>query len=257
MQTIAHKQGFMKAIIVDDAPQIRNLLRLMLGELATDIHIAGEAQNTEEAKQLIEQHHPDLVFLDIEMPGKNGLQLIDELSEKEVNFHVIFITAFNQYAVQAFRLSTLDYLLKPLKEKELLDALEKFRQRKNEKTAIEQFKLLSENLKNTKNNTFAIPVNYGYEYISVNDIEYLKAEGAYTHLFLTNGKQKTISKNMKYFEELLKSFETIIKVHRSYMVNYQFIKIYHKEDRGIIEMQCGIKIQLSRSFRNDFVRKLG
>lgn len=244
-----------KAIIVDDAPQIRKLLRLMLDELATDIHIAGEAQNTEEAKLLIEQQQPDLVFLDIEMPGKNGLQLIEELSGQQINFYVIFITAFNQYAVQAFRLSALDYLLKPLKEKELLDSLEKFRHRRQEKTSVQQFKILVENLKIQKNNTFAIPVNYGYEYISVNEIEYLKADGSYTHLYLTNGNQKIISKNMKYFEELLQPFELFTKIHRSYLINHQFIKAFHKEERGMVEMKSGIKIQLSRSCRNDFLNR--
>jgi two-component system LytT family response regulator len=245
-----------KAIIVDDSPQTRKLLRLMLRELATDIKIAGEAQNTEEAKILIEEHRPDLVFLDIEMPGKNGLQLLEELSTQQKNFYVIFITAFNQYAVQAFRLSALDYLLKPLKEQELLDALEKYRQRKKEQSSVQQFQKLAENLKIQKDHSLAIPVNYGYEYISVNEIEYLEAEGSYTQVYLVNGKQRIFSKNLKYFETLLKPFELFSKIHRSYIINRQFIYAFHKEDRGIVEMKSGIKIQLSRSCRNEFLNQL-
>lgn len=244
-----------KAIIVDDAPQIRKLLRLMLEELAPDIQIVGEGQNTEEAKELIEQHTPDLVFLDIEMPGKNGLQLVDEIVEKHNSVYVVFITAFNQYAVQAFRLSALDYLLKPLKEKELLESLDKFRQRRHDKISAQQFKSLSENLKIQKNNTITIPINYGYEYIVVNDVEYLEAEGAYTSIYLSSGKKKVVSKNLKYFEELLSSFEIFVKVHRSYIVNNQFVEVFHKEGRGVVEMKSGIKIKLSRSFRHNFLKK--
>lgn len=245
----------MKSIIVDDSPQTRKLLRLMLAELATDIQIVGEAQNTQEALKLVAEHQPDLIFLDIEMPGKSGLQLVEELKDFRNNFHVIFITAFNQYAVQAFRLAALDYLLKPLKEKELLEALDKFRQRKSDKLSVEKFQKLAENLKIQNNHSVAIPVNYGYEYISVNEIEYLEAEGSYTHIFLVNGKQKIYSKNLKYFENLLQPFAVFSKIHRSFLINRQFIHAFHKEDRGLVEMKSGIKIQVSRSCRNDFLNQ--
>lgn len=245
-----------KALIVDDAPQVRKLLRLMLGELAIDIRLVGEAENVEQAVALIRSEKPDLVFLDIEMPGKSGLQLMDELPEAETDFHIVFITAYSQYAIQAFRLSAVDYLIKPLKEKELLEAIQKVRNQKELKRTSEQLKLLSENLKIQTNNTIAIPVNYGTEYINTDEIEYLEADNTYVNLFFTYGERKLVSKHLKYFENLLCSFEVFIKVHRSYIINKNHIKAFRKEDRGIIVMNSGKQISLSRSHRQSFLETL-
>ncbi len=245
-----------KALIVDDAPQVRKLLRLMLSELATDIAIVGEAGNVEQAVTLIRSEKPDLVFLDIEMPGKSGLQLVDELNEAEINFHIVFITAYNQYALQAFRLSAVDYLIKPVKEKELLEALEKVRTQTELKRTAEQLKLLSENLKIQENNTISIPVNYGNEYINTEDLEYLEADNTYVNLFFINGERKLVSKHLKYFENLLCNFDTFTKVHRSYIINRNHIQAFRKEDRGTIIMKSGKQISLSRSHRQTFLDQL-
>jgi len=242
-----------KALIVDDAPQVRKLLRLMLGELTNDLELVGEAENVEQAVQLIRSEKPDVVFLDIEMPGKSGLQLVDELKEDETNFQIIFITAYSQYAIQAFRLSAVDYLIKPVKEKELLEALEKVRQQTAFKHSYEQLKNLSENLKLETDNTICIPVNYGSEYINVNDIEYLEADNTYVYLCFVNGEKKLVSKHLKYFENLLCDFELFTKVHRSFIINKNEVKAFRKEDRGVIVMNSGKQISLSRTHRQSFI----
>lgn len=246
-----------KAIIVDDAAQVRKLLRLMLNELAEDVVLLGEAENVEQAVNLIQTERPDLVFLDIEMPGKSGLQLVDEFLGKDINFQIVFITAYNQYAIQAFRLSAVDYLIKPVKEKELLEALEKVRKQTELKRTSEQLKLLSENLKIQANNNISIPVNYGNEYVNTEEIEYLEADNTYVNLFFINGERRLVSKHLKYFETLLCNFEAFVKVHRSYIINKNHISAFRKEDRGTIIMNSGKQISLSRSHRQAFLEAVG
>lgn len=245
-----------KTLIVDDAPQVRKLLRLMLTELAPDIHLIGEAENVEQALGLIRSEKPQLVFLDIEMPGKSGLQLVDELSDDEIKFQIIFITAYSQYAIQAFRLSAVDYLIKPVKEKELLEALDKVRMQSALKRSSEQLKILAKNLKLEANNTICIPLNYGHEYIHVNEIEYLEADNTYVYLYFVNGERKLVSKHLKYFENLLCDFQLFTKVHRSFIINRKEIKAFRKEDRGIIVMNSGKQISLSRTHRQAFLEQI-
>ena len=245
-----------RALIVDDASQVRKLLRLMLSELALDVQLIGEAENLQQAVELIRLEKPQLVFLDIEMPGKNGLQLVSELTAEDLNFHIIFITAYSQYAIQAFRLSAVDYLIKPVKEKELLEALEKVRKQTELNRSSQQLKNLSEHLKLEANNTICIPVNYGQEYIHVNDIEYIEADNTYVYIYFVNGERKLVTKHLKYFESLLCDFELFAKVHRSFIINRKQLKAFRKEDRGMIVMNSGKQISLSRTHRQSFLELL-
>ncbi len=242
-----------RAIIVDDTIQIRKLLRLMLAEIADDIQVVGEAENSEIAMQLINEHQPDLVFLDIEMPGKNGIQLAEELVKQNNEIYIIFITAFNNYAVKAFRLAALDYLLKPVKEKELKEALDKFRLHIDDKKSIERLKSLVDNFTVQMDNTLAIPLNHGFEQIPIEAIVCFEADGSYTIIHLKDGKSRTISKNLKYFETKLTDFSCFVKVSRSFIINYNQLHFFDKSNRGIIHMSNGRSINLSRSCRADFL----
>jgi two-component system LytT family response regulator len=136
----------MKAILIDDSKQARELLGLMINELAPEVKIAAEAESVDEAIIEIREYRPELIFLDIEMPGKSGLQLVDQLSKEELNFEIIFTTAYNQYALQAFRLSAIDYLLKPIREKELVDAISKAKQRIEASRSKDRLSVLVNNL---------------------------------------------------------------------------------------------------------------
>ncbi len=117
----------LKAIIIDDSPQARKLLSLMLKEYKSDLEIIGEAENANLGFELIKQHQPDVIFLDIEMPGKSGIQLAEQLIKEKLNPEIIFTTAYNDYALKAFRLSAIDYLLKPINETHLFEAVEKIK----------------------------------------------------------------------------------------------------------------------------------
>lgn len=246
----------LKAIIIDDAAQARNLLRLMLAELAANIEIVGEAENTVQAIEQINQHQPDLVFLDIEMPGKSGLQMLEELTPENSGFETIFVTAYSQYAIQAFKLSAVDYLLKPFRKTELQEAISKAKEQNRIKQSAKRFTLLLNNLKTDHNQTLCIPLNYGYEYLPLSDIEYLEAEGAYTHFHLAKGKNILVSKNLKHFENILCSLENFAKINRSYIVNLNAIKSYRKEERGILILKNETAIKISPNYAEDFLLKL-
>lgn len=250
------KSGKINAIIIDDSPQARKLLRLMLVELASNIVILYEAENGEEGMKAIKKMNPDLIFLDIEMPGKSGVQLAEEIVQEQIELDIVFTTAYNDFAIKAFRLSAIDYLLKPLQEKQLLEAIERVSERKNMKEARVRFDSLIKNFDTGSSQNIAIPVHGGYEYISVKDIEYIEADGSYVHLFTLDKKQKTISKNLKYFEQVLEHFLNFVRVHRSFIVNIDYVASYSRSGRGTILMKNNRSIDLARDRREYFLSKL-
>ncbi|MCA6437199.1 MAG: response regulator transcription factor [Bacteroidetes bacterium] len=245
----------LNALIVDDSEQARELLRLMISELATTLRIVGEASNVDEAKIAIESLKPDLIFLDINMPGKSGMDLLVEMEEK--NFEVIFTTAYNQYAVQAFKLSAIDYLLKPIQEDELMMAIEKAIIQKNLKTDSQRMNVLMNNLKEKSGATLAIPLNAGHEYIRLNNIEFIEAERAYSVIHLTDGSQKLVSKPMGFFEEALESTQQFLKVHRSYIANLSNVESFQKKNEaGLLVFKSAKKADVSRSYKKELIEAL-
>lgn len=252
-----NKQLLISAVLIDDAPQARELLQLMLKELAPHVTILGEAENVDDAIKLIHAVKPDVIFLDIKMPGKSGLELVEELAKNGVEYNVIFTTAYNHYAIQAFRLSAIDYLLKPIQENELLEAIEKVAKEKNLNQDSKKFNNLLNNLQQKNNGTITIPVNYGYEYIAINDIEFIEAERAYAAIHLTDGTKKIVSKPMGYFEEILQNLGNFIKTHRSYLVNISHIAAFRKKaEIGVITFKSGKTAEVSRNSRKAFIEKI-
>ena len=246
-----------KAVLVDDSEQARKLLRLMLKELAPDILVAGEAADVSSAVDLIRKLKPDVVFLDIEMPGKSGLQLLDELPRDEVHYEIIFTTAFNDYALKAFRLSAIDYLLKPILEKDLVEALDRLRDRKDQKELKSRLDALTANLNSEKEKVLCIPVMSGYEYLRLDEIEHIEADGSYTKIMCVDSKTKTVSKNLKYFENALLDQERFIRVHRSFLINLDQMRAFSRTGRGTIVMKSGKEIDLARDRREDFFAVAG
>jgi two-component system LytT family response regulator len=252
-----NKQIDITAVLVDDAPQARELLQLMLTELAPHVNILGEAENVEQAIELIHKVKPDVIFLDINMPGKSGLQLVEELVKNKVEHNVVFTTAHNHYAIQAFRLSAIDYLLKPIQENELLEAIKKVVKEKSVNQDSKKFNSLLDNLQQKNNGTITIPVNYGYEYIVIKDIEFIEAERAYAAIHLNDGTKKIVSKPMGYFEEILQHLNYFVKTHRSYLVNISHISAFRKKgEMGVISFKSGKTAEVSRSSRKTLIEKL-
>lgn len=236
----------MKAIIVDDSPQARKLLRLILMELAPSISIVQECGNAEDGQKSILELRPDLVFLDIEMPGKSGLQLAEELIENNVNCAIVFTTAYNEYAINAFRLSAVDYLLKPIQEDQLLEAIEKVRDRKNLEDSRVKMEALAKNMKESKPDVLCVPIQGGFEYIPLKDILYLEADGSYVRIACANEKHKLVAKNLKYFENSLKGATNFVRAHRSFIVNMTEVVAYSKSTGGSLVLGTSKIIPVSR-----------
>lgn len=241
-----------KAILIDDSEQALRLLQLMLSELAPEVHVLATAKNVDEGLLAFEKHTPDVVFLDIEMPEKSGLQFAEEMLRRQSVCEIIFTTAYNQYAINAFRLSAIDYLLKPIDEAQLLQAVEKIKSKQQLKDDQSRLIALTKNLQPQAEKVLTIPVFNGYDYVEINAISYLEADGSYTQMIMTDGKQKTISKTLKYFEIPLSDQQNFIRVHRSFIINIAQMRSFSRASRGTITMRNGKEIDLARDRRQSF-----
>lgn len=246
----------LKAIIIDDSPQARKLLLMMLEEHSRDLEVIAEAEQATQGLDLIKKHHPDVIFLDIEMPGKSGIQLAEQLLNENITPAIIFTTAYNDYALKAFRLSAIDYLLKPINENHLQEAIEKIKKLHPKTEEEKKLKTFIDNYNTTLPKTLSIPITSGYQFLKIDAILYIKADGSYTHIYIDKEKSITISKNLKYFETALDGHPQFIRVHRSYLINLQLMKKFDKQNRGEIIMNDGTIIDLARDRRDDFFKSM-
>lgn len=239
------------AIIVDDEKKARDLMETLIGEFCPDINIIGKAEDVQSAVKMIKLQSPDLVFLDIEMPGYSGFQLLDFFDQ--IPFDIIFTTAYREYALNAFEVSAIDYLLKPIQIKQLTKAVEKFKQRRNASSSTnDRIQTLKANLNPEETiRRIAVPVNDGFEFLDTQEIIYLSAERSYTHVFMANGSKFLFSKNLKEFVDTLVQ-PWFFKPHRSYLINLNRVSRYVKKDGGYIIMENGDQVSISRDRKEAF-----
>ncbi len=241
-----------KAIIIDDENKGRMALRQKIADYCPEVSIVAEASDGIEGKEVIERLKPNLVFLDIEMPRVNGFELLNQLKEK--NFHLIFTTAYDHYAIKAIKYAAFDYLLKPIDIEELKASIEKIKLTKVANVG-NQVELLQQNIKNPKAalNKLAIPTLDGLCFYAISDLVYLEASSNYTNLFFVGGKKVVASKTLKDFEELLPE-DTFFRPHHSYIINLNFISKYIKGDGGQIELTNGAIVDVSRRKKEEFLK---
>ncbi|MBL7701946.1 MAG: response regulator transcription factor [Ferruginibacter sp.] len=243
------------AIIIDDEAKGRLALREKLAAYCKQVNVLAEASNGQEALLLIQHHKPQLIFLDIEMPKMNGFEMLSALSEKK--FHIIFTTAYDQYAIKAIKYAAFDYLLKPIDIEELKTAVEKIEQKQNHQTQT-QAELLQQNLQHPKKqlNKLAIPTLDGLLFFDINDIIHLEANSNYTFIHFLNKPKITASKTLKEFEEILPP-GIFFRTHHSHLINLNYIKRYIKGDGGQIELQNGNYVDVSRRKKEEFLKAIG
>lgn len=240
-----------KAVIIDDEAKARRMMEALLKEYCPEIQIMAVAEDVPSGVLAINLHQPDVVFLDVEMPGYTGFQLLDFF--KEVNFEIIFTTAHSDYALTAFRISAIDFLLKPIQISELIKAVEKVKTKKDS-TRIQRIEALRENFKDNIIKKLALPVADGLTFVDVEDIIYLEAEGAYTLLYLSENRKILISKKIKEFEEALTQQSIFFRSHRSFIVNLKKIKQFVKQDGGYILLQNEVQIPIARERKEEFLK---
>lgn len=242
----------MKILIIDDETHCTEHLNVLLNKIEHFKTEVTSCNDSKEALKILLKNQYDLVFLDIEMPFLNGFDLLETLPE--INFHVIFTTAYDKYALKAIKFSALDYLLKPIDEEELCWALEKF-QKQTAKVQKKQYSSLIDNVKNKKFNKIAIPSIDGIEFVEVSDIIRCQSDSNYTKLFLTSKREIVSSKTLKEYELLLKEYG-FSRVHNSDMINLAHIKKYIKGDGGQVIMNDGSEVEVSRRRKDEFLAGL-
>ena len=243
------------AIIIDDETKGRLALRQKLQSYCPDVTILAEAADGIEALSAIEKHHPQLIFLDIEMPKMNGFEMLNAIKEK--NFHIIFTTAYDQYAIKAIKYAAFDYLLKPVDIEELITAVARIAGSETDQTK-KQIELLQQNMQHPKKhlNKLAIPTLDGLLFFDINDIIHLEAQSNYTNIFFINKPKILASKTLKEFEDLLPT-DIFFRVHHSYLINLNYIKKYIRGDGGQIELQNGVLVDVSRRKKEEFLKVIG
>jgi two-component system LytT family response regulator len=238
-----------KAIIIDDEKHCIITLEHLLKQ-NKNITVVATTQDSTKALELIEEHQPDLVFLDIEMPKMNGFDVIAQFNP--VPFKVVFTTAYDQYALKALRLNALDYLLKPIDEEEIAIALDKF---KNQEAAIttEQVQNLHLFTNGKLQDTIALSTQEGLLFVKIDDIMYLEASSNYTMIVMHDKSKHLASKTLATFEEVLQDNTLFFRSHKSNIVNLKFIKQYIRGEGGELIMLDGKNIPLSRTKKQEFL----
>jgi two-component system LytT family response regulator len=244
----------MKAIIIDDERKARNLLKILLEENCPRITAIETASSLLEGVELIRQVKPNILFLDIELPKHSGLELLNFLEPDELSFEIIFTTAFNEFALQAFELSAVDYLLKPLRPSKLIGAVEKCAVLLGNSQIDEKLKELKDNLTLEEFKKIGLPISSGIKFVELKDIVLFEGKGMYTNVFVQNGEEHLISKPLKYFTDMLLSIAYFYKPHKSYLINLRFIKQYIKSDGGYIVLDNDKTVSVSKEKRNEFLK---
>ena len=248
-----------RTIIVDDEPSAVNVLALLLKKRCKDdVEVIATSTSPVEGKKLIEQHHPDLVFLDIEMPGMTGVDLLRSFVNP--TFRVVFVTAFDAYAVEAFKLSAVDYLLKPVEGDDVVKAVDKIRKdiNKNENFLRDQLRNLEKLL---MHNSHAAETKIGIamadkiSFVTIADIIYCEASGGYTNVYFKDGKKIVSSKSLGEFESQL-NIHKFFRIHHSYIINLNLVKEFQRHDGGYVIMNNDKQLEVSQRKRREFLEAI-
>jgi two-component system LytT family response regulator len=242
----------LKTIIVDDEPDAVNFISSIIGEYCPSLEVVGKAYNVSEGVPLIKENKTDLVFLDVEMPNGTGFDLLTHFPEKD--FDVVFITAFNHYAIKAIKFSAVDYILKPININEFIEAVNRVMLKRKEKSSRgdESLKILMENLRSSHPTRLAIPTADGMEYLNPKDIIRIEADRSYSWFFIAGGRKILVSKHLKEFQDLL-SDRYFFRSHNSHLINLKYVRKYIRKEGGYIEMQDGEQIPVSRNKKDLFM----
>jgi two-component system LytT family response regulator len=246
----------LKAIIIDDERSSRNALRQKLINHCPEVTVMAECENGEEGIKSIETLHPDIIFLDVEMPRMNGFTMLQQLQQH--NFEIIFITAYDHYAIKAIKFSALDYLVKPVEIADLKTAVEKVSEKRKKASGNTALETLLHNLisREKEQQRIAIPSMEGLQFIETGDIIYLEAQSNYSTFHLTGNKKITVSKTLKDFEDLLPA-SIFIRIHHSTIININCIEKYIKGEGGQVIMKNGVSLDVARRKKEEVLKIIG
>ncbi|QGY44004.1 response regulator [Maribellus comscasis] len=242
-----------KSIIVDDEKNGRENLAGILNQYCPEIELLGQADSAESGISLIRKCNPELVFLDIEMPKADGFQLLEHF--KDFHFEVIFVTAFDNYAIKAIRFSATDYILKPININELKAAVETVAARIRQKMENQRMKELVYNISQPQNPRIGLPTGDRIEFVEVEKIIRCQGEGNYTHIYFKESRHLFVAKTLVEFEDLLKEY-SFLRVHKTHLVNLKHVVSYLKNDGGILQLTNGDSISISRRRKETVLQEM-
>ena len=244
----------LKAIIVEDEEASRITLNNYLNKYCTNVEILDMADSVQTGLEAIKKHQPDVVFLDIEMPYGNAFDLLEQLDN--IDFEIIFVTAYRDYAIKALNLSAAYYILKPIDIDELVSSVDKIAKRKKGGEDIFHTKILMDNIKSNsiQHKKIVLPQMDGFEVVNVNEIIRAEANDNYTNIHLSNGKTFLVSKTLKHFDDLLCDFD-FIRTHKSHLVNLQYITKYIKGKGGQVRMTDDSYVDVSVTRKKELLER--
>mgnify|MGYP000046340832 CR=1 FL=1 len=248
----------MKILIVDDEERARSLLRGIIEQYESENGKLElfEASNLNDAVKLIKKEQADLVFMDIEMPGGKGTDILNKLPEEEVSFHLVFTTAYQEFALKAFEMNAFDYLLKPIRPQKVKEVIKKVEADQKQESIQEQLRLLHSSLMTKNFEKIGLPLADGVEFVPIEDIIQLEADGMYTKIALKSGQKKVISKPLKHFVELLEENKSFLKPHRSHFINMRFLKQYSHKDGGYLVLDNDNIVPIARNRKQEVLNRL-
>ncbi len=246
-----------KAVIIDDVEKARVALKSDLEDYCPNVQLIGEAESVATGVELLKSVKPDLLFLDIKMADGSGFDLLEKLDERD--FMVIFTTAYDQYAIKAFKYSALDYLLKPIDPDDLIAAIDKFNSQENKPVANDQYSFLMEQIKNMATKPpqrIALSSTEKIQIVDIKDIVRCEASGNYTYFYTADRQKIVVSKTMKEYVELLEEHD-FVRVHHSHLINMDHVKEFVKIDGTYLVMKTGDEVPVSVRKKEDLMKKLG
>lgn len=244
-----------KTVIIDDENDAIQFITSLVEEYCPDLRIVATAQSAAEGTDVIRREDPDLVFLDVEMPRGTGFDLLSNFPEK--TFDVIFVTAFNHYAIKAIKFSAVDYILKPINISEFVESVNKvIAKREGKEQSPREYRTLLENLSTSIPSKLAIPTSDGMEYLKTGDIVRIEADRSYSWFYLADGNKYLVSRNLKEYQELLSDYN-FFRSHNSHIINLHHVKKYIRHEGGYIIMSDESTVPLSRGKKDVFLSQMG
>ncbi|MFP4845255.1 LytR/AlgR family response regulator transcription factor [Winogradskyella sp. PE311] len=244
----------MKALIIDDEKKARQVLQILIEENCPKVSKIFQAEDLISGVELIKDETPNIVFLDIEMPEHSGLEILNFIDKEVHNFEIIFTTAYSEYAIQAFQLSAIDYLLKPVRPTQVKEAVDKAVAFLSHTQINKRLTELKASLEDSNFKKIGLPYADGIKFVNFDDIITIEADGMYTNVStLTNGTI-LVSKPLKFFVEALRNIKTFYRPHRSHLINLTYIEEYIRKDGGYILMENGKTISISNEKKDEFLQ---
>jgi two-component system LytT family response regulator len=241
-----------KSVIIEDETAAREALKNYLTKYCPQVQLSGEAVNAQEAITLIHELQPQLVFLDVEMPFGNAFDVLEAC--KDLSFETIFVTAFSEYSLRALNQSAAYYLLKPVSIEELIVAVNKVQQQIEKHTLFNRNTIILDNFREERleKRQVILPTLEGFEVVKMEEIIHLQGNGNFTDIYLVSGGKKMICRFLKHFEEILPY--PFLRVHKSHIINLHHVKSYHKGNGGTVLLSNKNEIDISPSYKNEFLK---